>query len=358
MNKTNITELITKMKNGSKIYGLFHNDLDGYGCGKVASVFVNLADAAYLSYSNVNKAVEDYCNKNYKNYDGLIVADLNLDMSRMEMLNKLAKSGHPIMYFDHHFKTMEQFEFFTKSMIYFDYSREFCATSIMFSHFTKNNYSTEVSIEKLTEVVDLIDAWDMYKWQNPETFETINETARDLNIYFKYFGYEKTFQKIDGYITDTFKNLFSKIEISNIYILKREIRRAVLDRNKSLDIISYPFEGEVFDIGITYAEKDITEIGNMLNILNKNLAFIVVIDMVHKSVNFRTIFNNPNLAKIAAIYGGGGHPKAAGCELNEKAFNAFVNKTFSMEDIQSILNFRLNKDTEINEKETETTPNE
>jgi len=342
MNKATIIELIGKMKEG-KIYGLFHNDLDGYGSGKVASSFVNLADAAYLHYNKVNAKIDEYCNETYKNYDGLIIADLNLDMARMEKLNKLAKSGHCIMYFDHHFKTAEQLEFFKKSRIFFDYNKDYCAASIMLTHFISNEYNTSIDIEKLTEVVNLIDAWDMYKWQNPETFEVVNEDAENLKTYFKNFGSEKTMLKIDSYINGQFKSLFSKIEISNISILKRDIRRAVADRNKHLDIIQYPFDGEVMDIGITYAEKDVTEIGNMLNVLNKNLAFIVVVDMVHKSVNFRTIFNKPNLAAIAAIYGGGGHPKAAGCELNENAFNAFVNKTLSREQVDMLLSFKLNK---------------
>jgi len=353
MNKTTITEIIGKMKTG-KIYGLFHNDLDGYGCGKVAASFVNLANAEYLPYSKVNSAIDEYCNNTHKDYDGLIVADLNLDMTRMEKLNKLAKTGHCVMYFDHHYKTIEQFEFFKKSKIFFDYDKDYCATSILLKHFVDNGYTTEINVEKLTEIVNLIDGWDMYKWQDPETFEVLNEEARDLNIYFKEFGYEKTLLKIDNYITEKFKNLFSNIEISNIMLLKRNIRRAVADRNKNLAIIQYPYEGEVLDIGITYAERDISEIGNMLNILNKHLSFIVVIDMVHNSVNFRTIFNKPNLANIAAQYGGGGHPKAAGCELNEKAFNAFVNKNLSREQVDMLIAFNMNKNKEESNETTET----
>jgi len=327
MTNPTITNELTKKIKSSKIYGFFHNDLDGYGCGKVGDCFVNLAGASYLTYGKVDSAIDEYCNKTYKEYDGLIVADLNLSMEKLEKLNKLVEEGHIVMYFDHHFKSLDQFDFFKKSNIIFKYDKDYCATYIMFKYFMSNGYTTDVNTEKFGEVITLIDSWDMYKWKDPNTFEVVNENAYSLSLYFKNFGFVKTIMKIDNYINDRFNNLFSNTEISIIDFLKRDIKRGVYDRNKNLVVMPYTFEDETMDIGVTFADKDVTEIGTMLNVLNKNLSFIVVVDMTHKSVNFRTIFNKPNLAKIAAVYGGGGHPKAAGCVLTNEAFNDFVSRT-------------------------------
>jgi len=213
------------MKNG-RVFGLFHNDLDGYGCGKVASVFLNMADAHYVNYNEVNKEIESFCKKGYKNHDCLIVADLNLEMSNMEALNKLAIDGYPVMYFDHHFKSEAQFNFFKKGNIVYNFSKEICATKLMFNYFSSHEYEynkikllidkkndeydyKEVNTAKLSEIVDLIDSWDLYKWQNPNTFEVINDTARELNMYFKEFGRDRTLWKIDNYITGQFDKLLA-----------------------------------------------------------------------------------------------------------------------------------------------------
>jgi len=343
MTQTTFNEMINKMKNG-KIYGIFHNDLDGYGCGKVASSYVNLVEGKYLNYAKTYTEIENYCNETYKNYDGLIVADLNLDLNSLERLNKLAGEGYAIMYFDHHFKSTEQIEFFKNSDILFDYDKEYCATYIMFKHFVSYGYATNTNRTKMAEIVDMIDAWDMFKWKNSETYEVVNEKARDLNTYFKYFGSEKTLEKIDNYVNDKFDRLFSSIEFSNIRFINKTIRNAIIDKSKNIVTMEYPFEDEVYKIGITfYAEKDVSEIGNGIAELNPDLAFIVIIDMVHNSVNFRSVSVKPNLAKVAALYGGGGHPKAAGCNLDQKAFNDFVIGDIDGRIIETIRANKVNK---------------
>jgi len=343
MTQSTIKTMFNQMKHG-KIYGIFHNDLDGYGCGKVASTFFNVKEATYNSYGTVNSVLDSFYNGNYKNYNGLIVADVNLDLKKLQKLNSLANNGYPVVYFDHHHKSDEQIEFLKKSKIFSVVNDEFSATKLMFNYFTENQFAprtNDIDFERYREIVDLIDSWDTFKFQDPETYEIVNEGARDLSIYFKEFGFERTFEKVDNYITCKFDNIFSNMEVSNIRLVKRNLRRTINDRNKNLEVIQFPFEGEVMNVGVTYADKDFSEIGNRLNILNKHLSFIAIVDMVHKTVNFRTIFDSPNLAQIATMYGGGGHPKSAGCVLNEKAFNTFVNKSLDREQINTLLSFSI-----------------
>ena len=327
MIQTTINSLDVNMTSG-KLFGIFHNDLDGYGCGKVASTFLNIEDSVYLPYNKINGEIDNFCKRNHKNYDGLIIADVNLDKANIEKLSKLSEAGYPIIYVDHHFKIEDQLEVLKNTDIFCVFNNEICATKILFNYFVENKFDANIdgiNLDRFSTIVTLIDAWDTYKFQDPETYEIINDDARDFQLYFKEFGPIKTLEKIDNFITYKFEGLFSNMEISNIRLLKRDIRRAINDRNKNLDVITYTFNDETMYVGVTYADKDISEIGNRLNVFNKHLSFIVVIDMIHKSVNFRTIFDKPNLAKIAAIYGGGGHPKSAGCDLNEKAFEDFIN---------------------------------
>jgi len=355
MTKATLQNLINKIKEGEKIYVITHNDLDGVGSAKVASVFLNVANIDYCTYRVMNDKIDAFCNELYKEYDGLVIADSNLNMIALEKLDKLARKSFPIMYFDHHSKSPEQFEFLKKSRIMSEHSKDFCATSLMLNFFTANEFTadSEVDLDRLNEIVSLIDAWDLYKWRDPETYEIINDDANSLNIYFSDNGIEKTVMKFDSYLTRKFKHLYSSLDLSNISLIKRDLKRTVNFHNKRLLTMQYPFEGEILDIGVVFEHKYVSELGNCLNIYNKHLSFIVIVDMPNNSVNFRTIFDKPDLSKVAAIYGGGGHPKAAGCNLNEKAFNAFVNRTLSRDQLNMILAINAGKTIET-DSSTET----
>lgn len=350
MTQENMKTTINNVQEAKKIFGIFHNDLDGYGCEEVAKNFLSLQDgeSLHLNYNKISNEVDLFCKEGYKKYDAVIIADISLDLTSLNKLSKLANENYPVLYFDHHYKTNEQIEFLKNSNIVSILDNKICATSIMYNYFINNGFTCRenINLERLSEIVTMIDAWDTYKWRDPNSFKILNEDAKNLNVYFTNFGHVKTMAKIESYINDKFESLYSNIESANIKLLNRETNRAVLDRSNNLETMQFFFENEVLDIGVTYAEKDFSEIGNKLNVYNKNLSFIVIIDMIHKSVNFRTIFDKPNLAKVAALFGGGGHPKSAGCPLTEEAFNIFVNKTLSKEQISKLLNFASNKNKE------------
>lgn len=347
MTKKAVKELFEKITKGGNIYGIFHNDLDGYGSGKIASLFLSLSDdSVFLSYKKIKKEVENFCNEKFKDYEGLFIGDVNLDSASLDRVIKLAKTGYPVIYIDHHYKEENHLTLLKKSKVFYYFDENFCATKNILTCFKQEEIPVkdtdkEVNFERLDEIVNLINDWDLFKWQDPKTFEVVNEEARDLNIYFAEFGADKLFQKVFSYITGKYEILFSRTEVSNLNLIKKIAKNAITDRHKNLIITQYPYDNEILNIGITFAEKDISEIGNRLNIINQNLSFIVVVDMVHNTVNFRTIFDQPNLAKIAAHYGGGGHPKAAGCELNEKAFKAFVNRDLTREQVEALLSIKL-----------------
>lgn len=84
---------------------------------------------------------------------------------------------------------------------------------------------------------------------------------------------------------------------------------------------------------MVYAESYHSELGNELGKENVHLDYIAMINMGSKRVSFRTIHDHINVASIAAIFGGGGHQKAAGCSLTVEAYKQFVLETFHLEPI-------------------------
>lgn len=85
--------------------------------------------------------------------------------------------------------------------------------------------------------------------------------------------------------------------------------------------------------GVVYAESYHSELGNELGKENVHLDYIAMINMGSKRVSFRTIHDHINVASIAALFGGGGHQKAAGCSLTVEAYKQFVLETFHLEPI-------------------------
>lgn len=53
--------------------------------------------------------------------------------------------------------------------------------------------------------------------------------------------------------------------------------------------------------------------------------------MGSKKISFRTIHDHVEVSEIAAVYGGGGHQKAAGCNLTEETYQIFVQNTFQLD---------------------------
>jgi len=316
-------EMTKKLKEG-KVFLISHNDMDGYGCGKIINSFITTADAVYIPLNKINEEIKNYCNFGHNQYDVLIICDLNLNMNNLQDINNLAKEGHTVMYFDHHIKNTYQTEFLNESNILFDYDINFSATQIVLNYFVNNNFTTNVNLERLTNIVKMIDDWDLFKWQDPNTFEVINNSARDLAIFFKEFGAEKFVQKFDDHVSGRYEKLFSVSEISVINYIKRSIYKEIRDKYKTLIRIKYPTNERTYNIGIIYADKNISELGNGINIMDNSIDFVVIADLNHNSVNFRTIKNDINLAAIASNFGGGGHYKASGCELTDEAFNIFV----------------------------------
>lgn len=76
--------------------------------------------------------------------------------------------------------------------------------------------------------------------------------------------------------------------------------------------------------GIVFADKYISELGNELCKLNRELDYIAIVNMSTCSVSYRTIRDDIDMGMIAKKYGGGGHPKAAGSKFDVYKVTKFL----------------------------------
>lgn len=98
-------------------------------------------------------------------------------------------------------------------------------------------------------------------------------------------------------------------------------------KGKSKDI--YVQNVHNYKAGIVFAEQYISELGNALAELNPELDFIAIVNM-SRVISYRTIKEEVNLGDIAAIFGGGGHAKAAGSPVPKEIRQAVTNLLFAV----------------------------
>ena len=86
-----------------------------------------------------------------------------------------------------------------------------------------------------------------------------------------------------------------------------------------------------YKAGVVFACRFQSELGNQLATLHPELDFIAMIN-VGGGVSCRTVKEDVNLAEIAALFGGGGHAKAAGLPVPDEIRQLVINNLFHIEN--------------------------
>lgn len=206
----------------------------------------------------------------------------------------------------------------------YDNGKKTCATSLLFEHFVENKQLEQTPA--LVEFVDLVRQYDTWEWD-----ENDNILAKHLNDLFFMFGREQFEEDLLKRLKEN-PDLFQLTDMENMLmdVEEKKIERYIYAKNKQ---IVQRFVGK-YCIGIVHAEQYLSELGNALNKKNPHLDMIVLVNVGTKKVGFRTIHDEVNVAQFAKELGGGGHPKASGCDLNEETFKLFVTDVFHLEPIK------------------------
>ena len=81
--------------------------------------------------------------------------------------------------------------------------------------------------------------------------------------------------------------------------------------------------------GVVFAERNFSELGNTLCTMHPEIDFVAMIDMTNKTISYRTVKDDINLGEdIATLFGGGGHPKAAGSRLSDEYLDKVIKEIF------------------------------
>lgn len=306
------------------IYLFTHTDLDGVGCAILAKLF--FADEpciTYCDYGDIDYKVKKLLGNAeiLQPGDKIFITDISISK---ELAKRIEASSLEceIKLFDHH-ATAEPLNKFLWCKVRTTDEEDndlTCGTKMFYDHLV-HQYG-DLYKDSLCDFVDFVRQWDTWEWKNTGDQGRIAKYLNDLldirgrYDFINHFVYQ--FQT-EGYcyLDDTDKILLE--------IRQREIKEYI--QKKSRQMLNPHIAA--YSVGIVFADRFISELGNQLCELHPEIDFVAIIDIANQKVSYRTIRDDINLGVFAQHYGGGGHPKAAGSQFTEDVLRNTVGKIFN-----------------------------
>lgn len=299
-----------------------HTDLDGVGCAILAKLaFGEEVDISYCNYDDINENVMNYLNHNDDSLSYIYITDIRVNEEVAELLDK--RGG--VVFLDHHPTALELNKYPWCKVMVEDLNGVKTSGTKMFYHWLGMNgcLNKELEInEALSRFAELVRNYDTWRWSELGEDGIICKQVNDL-MYL--YGRDKFITWCISEIHDeVFPRLYSADELL-LSTKQREIDEYVEEKNEQ--IIFSELCGR--ECGFVFAEKYVSELGNKLCKMHPEIDFIAMIDMGTKTVSYRTVKDDIDLGKdIAQLFGGGGHPKAAGSEFSDNVQFKVIEKIF------------------------------
>lgn len=298
------------------------SDLDGLGCGILAKLaYGENADVSYCSYRNLNQRVEAFIENQEQQVEQMFITDLAVNGAIEQKLAQRFNAGYPVRVIDHHVTALHFNDYeWGYIKVEYDSGKKTCATSLFYDYLVDQKVLN--TTPSLDQFVDLVRQYDTWEWD-----ENNNITAKRLNDLF-YIMDRETFEEdlIKRISVNPDSFTLTDNETMILELEENKISRYIQSKNRQMVQAIV----EEYCCGIVHAEQYLSELGNALNKLNPHLDMIVLLNAGNKKIGFRTIHNEVNVAEFAKRFGGGGHPKASGCELSSDTFSKFVVNVFDI----------------------------
>ena len=288
-----------------------HTDLDGVGCAILAKLaFGNEVDIEYCDYDNINENVMNYLNSNDDSLSYIYITDIRVN----EDVAKLLDERGGVVLLDHHPTALELNKYPWCKVRVEELNGIKTSGTRMFYHWLGMNGCLNEALENneaLRRFAELVRDYDTWRWAELGEEGVICKQVNDL-LYL--YGRDKFITWCISQIHDcVFPRLYASDELI-LSIKQKEIDDYVEEKNEQLIIT--PMCGRV--CGFVFAEKYFSELGNRLCRMHPEIDFVAMIDM-SGTVSYRTVKEDIDLGKdVAQLFGGGGHPKAAGSEFSKE----------------------------------------
>ena len=295
-----------------------HTDLDGVSCeilGKIA--FEEDIDVVRCNYGDIDAKVEEFIN-GAEEYDKLFITDISVNK---EIADKLLSISDKVILLDHHKTALWLNEYPYALVQVEDESVGKMCGAYLFYEYLKKNHKEFDDTPALKLFIDYVRMYDTWEWK--EKYDNI--IPKRLNDLMYIDGPNEFIDKMTYRLGN---NLFilDDTDLMKLQIEQTYINSYIAQKNETLMVNDDLFPE--YTVGITFADKYISELGNRLCELHPELDFVVLINMSTLTVSYRTVKDDLDLSDIAKGFGGGGHPKASGSRFDASIVNDMLNNIF------------------------------
>ena len=295
-----------------------HTDLDGVSCeilGRIA--FGEDIDVVRCGYGNIDDKVEEFINSDEK-YDKLFITDISVKKELADALNNVSDK---VILLDHHKTALWLNEYpYALVQVEDDSVGKMCGAYLFYEYLKKNHKEFD-DTPALKLFIDYVRMYDTWEWK--EKYDNI--IPKRLNDLMYIDGPNEFIDKM-VYRLGNNLFIFDDTDLMKLQIEQTYINSYITQKNETLMVNDSLFPGHT--VGITFADKYISELGNKLCELHPELDFVVLINMSTLTVSYRTVKDDLDLSDIAKGFGGGGHPKASGSRFDALIVNDMLNNIF------------------------------
>ena len=295
-----------------------HTDLDGVSCeilGKIA--FEEDINVVRCNYGDIDAKVEEFINS-AEEYDKLFITDISVNK---EIADKLLSISDKVILLDHHKTALWLNEYPYALVQVEDESIGKMCGAYLFYEYLKKNHKEFDDTPALKLFIDYVRMYDTWEWK--EKYDNI--IPKRLNDLMYIDGPNEFIDKM-VYRLGNNLFIFDDTDLMKLQIEQTYINSYITQKNETLMVNDDLFPE--YTVGITFADKYISELGNKLCELHPELDFVVLINMSTLAVSYRTVKDDLDLSDIAKRFGGGGHPKASGSRFDASIVNDMLNNIF------------------------------
>ncbi|MBS4894046.1 MAG: hypothetical protein KHZ90_09785 [Veillonella parvula] len=287
-----------------------HTDLDGVGCEIVSKVIFGKerVDCELHNYDTIDVRIKEFIeSEEYKQYGHIFITDIRVNEEVAELINNTCADMVTLL--DHH-KTALSLNKYKWARVEIEGDLELTSGTELL---LLDTWCTH--IKSLNDWVENTKRWDTWLWNTKYN----DILPKELNDLYYLLGREIFVKEaLDCINSGRFVRDFILKYKQILDINQRQIEEYIQSKNKSIIKVGK----NNYKVGVVFADKHHSELGNELSKLNEDCDYIMIVN--GNLVSLRTIKDNIDCGKIAEAHNGGGHQKAAGFTIDESKILKFI----------------------------------
>lgn len=285
-------------------------DIDGVSPLILLNVLGVNYDYKLLDVYEVETYLDELLKTDLSIYNNIYITDLTVPEASYKLINE-SNYKNKFKVFDHH-KT----HLYASNLDFVTIDINECGTTLFY------NYLKSIGLKEtkaLNEYVNSVKNLDLWLFEQNK-----DEVAPKLGNLFDFYGVLRYIIEFTKHLKEDECFKFNEFEEKILEILHDEEKIYIDKRELRMTVCKY---GN-YNVGVVFAEKYRSELGNELLIRNKNLDFIVIINL-NGGISLRS--REVDVSVIASKYNGGGHKLASGFGISEKLKKDIISLIFKGE---------------------------